>query len=108
MARFAPASARRAKRSRSCSSNLRQRLRNLTLGRHTHHVPGQSESLERADRESGQVELPSPQPVKGRGGEGVVVVVPRLSQRQRGQPQQVARLVSGGEPPPAEEVTQRV
>ena len=42
------------------------------------------------------------------GGEGVVVVVPRLAEGQQREPREVARLVAGVEAPAPEEVAQRV
>jgi hypothetical protein len=40
--------------------------------------------------------------------EGMVVVAPRLVERRQREPCGVARLISGREAPPADEVTQRV
>ena len=48
------------------------------------------------------------EPVAGRGGESVMVVVPRLAEREDRQPPQVAGLVAGLEPLAAEEVAERV
>ena len=65
----------------------------------------------RSSAEISRPEMSSSPPahaVEGGGGEGVVVVVPRLAEGQRRQPQQVARLIVGRKAPAAEEVTQRV
>ena len=64
--------------------------------------------LERPDHRRRRVDLPAPHAVRGRGREGVVVVVPRLAERQRREPGEVARLVAGVEALAAEEVAQRV
>src|SRR3712207_1259176 len=95
-------------RPRRWGTGLGVELGRLSLGRDAPDVASESEPLERADDPAARIDLPPAQAVKGRGGEGVVVVVPRLAERQRRQPGEVARLVGGAEPAPAEEVAQRV
>ena len=70
------------------------RLARLALGRDLDDVPGQPELLERPDHAGRDVDLPRLEAVARGGREGVVVVVPRLAEGQRRQPQQVARLVA--------------
>src|SRR5947209_19439361 len=94
-AREAPARARRAVRlwgpSGSRSGELYE-LCGLPLRAHTHDVPRQSESLERADHQCRRVELPAAQTMFSGGWERVVVVMPRLAERQWREPREVARF----------------
>ncbi len=84
-------------------------LARLALGTDPLHVPDQArDAPARDDQHPRQVDLATAHAVERRGGEGVMVVVPGLAERERREPQQVARVVLGGEAPPAEEVTQRV
>src|SRR3954465_159747 len=75
---------------------------------HPHHVPGQAAGLEPADHHGRRVDLPAPEAVARRRGEGVVVVVPGLAEREERQPEDVARLVRGGVAAPPEDVADRV
>ena len=75
--------------------------RPLAFGRDPDDVPGQVAALQRRDQPGGGIELPASETVTGGGREGVVVVVPGLSQA-RGASQ--ARLrdsspVANGRPP---------
>ena len=58
------------------------------------HVPGEPETLERADRPPGDVELEPVEAVTGRAREGVVVVVPALAHRQHRDDPVVSALVA--------------
>src|SRR4051794_37027707 len=75
---------------------------------HTHDVPGQPELLEGPDDGGRDVDLAQSMPmVRGRR-KRVVVVVPRLAEREEGEPREVARLVTGVVRLLAEEVAERV
>ncbi len=91
-------------------SNRLDRLLRLALGADPHDVPDQAELLQQHDHHAGRVghPLPEAQAVKGRGGERVVVVMPRLAHRERRQPEDVARLILDVEAPATEEVADGV
>src|SRR5690242_1744980 len=71
-------------------------------------VPHQSEPFHQADEPARDVELAAVDPVHGRRGEGVVVVVPGLAQRRKGEEPVVAALVPAGIRPAPEHVADRV
>src|SRR5215211_2243842 len=68
-------------------------LAGLALRVHGHNIPCEADPCEPADHERRRIELPTAHPVARRRGEGVVVVVPRLAERDQRQPEHVARLV---------------
>src|SRR3954447_16353258 len=86
-------------------ARLRHRQGGLALTRvaDPHDVPGQAAGLEPAEEHGRRIDLPAPQPVACRGGEGVVVVVPGLPEREERQPEHVARLVRRAEAAPPED-----
>src|SRR3954447_16516423 len=83
-------------------------LRRLARAAHADHVPCEPHPLQGPHHRRRHVGLPPAAPVRGGGRERVVVVVPRLPERQHRKPPEVARLVAGVEAPAAEEVAQRV
>ena len=88
----------------------RRELGGLPLRAHAHDVPGQPESSRAPRSPARRGRAPSGcSPCSGGGRERVVVVVPRLAERdRRRQPREVARLVAGVEALAPEEVAQRV
>src|SRR5947209_7166095 len=80
----------------------------LALRCDSRHVPHQTDALQDANHDRGRVELEATKSVSGRGGKGVVVVVPGLAKRSQRQPREVAGLIVGLEALAPEEVTQRV
>src|SRR5579871_685929 len=56
---------------------------------------GQAHQAQQADSAIGRVQFPPAEPVPGRAGEGVVVVVPAFAQGEQGHPPQVRRAVPG-------------
>src|SRR3954468_23933087 len=95
-------------RARSADRPSRQELGGLALGGDAHDVPRQAGLLERPDDPRGGVELPAPETVAGRGGEGVMAVVPGLPEGEDREPREVARLVGGVVLALAEEVAERI
>src|SRR4051812_30109124 len=83
-------------------------LSGLPFRRDLDDVPGEARLLEAPDHPRGRVELPGLEAVARGRRERVVVVVPRLAEREERQPEQVARLVAGRELPAPEEVAERV
>src|SRR5918995_7312304 len=71
-------------------------------------LPDEAKPPHRADHEAADVELPRLQAVERGRGEGVVVVVPRLPERDPREPPDVARLVLDAEAARADEVADRV
>src|SRR6185295_14372167 len=67
-------------------------------------APRPAELLERADSPASHVDLPPPESEAGRGGEGMVVVVPALAERRYREQSVVRALVGGHERPRAEHV----
>ena len=61
-------------------------LRGLALRADAHDVPGEADLLEPPDHPREGSSSPAPHPVLGGGRERVVVVVPRLAERERRQP----------------------
>src|SRR2546423_276437 len=86
----------------------RAELARLALRADPDDVPDEPEPLHRRDYDGRRVELPAPEPVARGRREGVVVVVPRLAERERREPGEVARLVVRLVAPAPEEVAQRV
>jgi hypothetical protein len=75
----------------------------LTVRRDLDDVPGQPQALHRADDPAGRIELPPPQAVQRRTGEGVMVVVPGLPEGEEREPEDVRGVVVDREAPGAEE-----
>src|SRR5687768_14748093 len=84
------------------------RLAVLARGWNPDDVPDEPRALHGANDQCGRVELPAPQAMRSRLRERVMVVVPRLPERQWGEPGEVARLVAGREWPAPEAVAERV
>jgi len=82
----------------------------LALGAYADYVPDDSELFQEGDYEAGGIgeALPEPEAVEGRGGEGVVVVVPGLAHRQGREPEDVAGFVLDVEALAPEEVADGV
>src|SRR4051794_32471587 len=102
-----------SRRSRSTSGRasaiaLLGALRRQAVGVDADDVPGEPGSLEQPDDPGRDVELAAAEAVPGGRRERVVAVVPRLAERERREPREVARLVAGGERAPAEEMAERV
>ena len=84
------------------------RIGPFALRRDPHDIPRRAHLLQPEDQPPRRVELPAAQAVDGRARERVVVVVPRLAERGEREPDDVGRVVVGGEAPAAEEVADRV
>ena len=69
----------------------------LHLDRRHVDLPDEPEPAHQPDHETADVELPRPQAMERRGGEGVMVVMPRLAERDPGEPPDVPRLVLDSE-----------
>src|SRR4051794_27249755 len=68
-------------------------LLGLALRRDLDHVPGDLHPPQPADHPTRRVDLPGAQTMERRARERVVVVVPRLAHRQRGEPEDVGRVI---------------
>src|SRR5437763_12444479 len=90
------------------SGLLSIRQRGQPLRRRPPDLPGPAELLEQPDHPRGNVDLAAEDPVAGRGGIGVMRVVPGLAHRQDGQRPEVRRPVPAREGPLADHVTDRV
>ena len=64
---------------------------------HRSQVSDEAHRLECLEAEVADVQLPPPEPLAGRSGIEVMVVVPTLSERDQGEPEVVPALVLGGE-----------
>ena len=71
-------------------------------------VPGQSQHLHGADDQPADVQLPPAEPVAGRGGKGVVRVVPAFTEGQNSEHKVVPAHVVGRERSSAPKVARRV
>ena len=92
----------------AAASPLERQLARLALRAHRDDVPRQPELLEPADHDRRPGRSPAPQPVARRRRERMVVVVPRLAEREQREPEDVARLVRGREAAAAEDVADRL
>ena len=92
----------------SAQSERSSRRRCCISGDGTFDLPDEPEPAHQPDHEPADVELPGLQAVERRGGEGVVVVVPGLAERDPREPPDVARLVLDAEAARADEVADRV
>src|SRR5690348_15190430 len=72
------------------------------------HLTSQATALQHPDRVATQIELPPVQPVKGRAGEGVMVVVPALPEGEQPDHPLVATAIVGLELALAKRVADRV
>src|SRR5579872_7529815 len=66
------------------------------------------ELLQQSDDVAGDIDLVPVQAVKGRFGEGVVIVMPSLAQAEKADRPLIAALIGRIERPPSELVTHRV
>src|SRR5438128_10112998 len=70
------------------------------------HVPRETRALKGRDHDAREVDLTAAHAVDRRGGKRMMIVVPRLAERERGEPGEVLRMVVGFKPLATEEMTQ--
>src|SRR6266851_9051281 len=90
------------------SARKRECLLRLPVRADPLHVPHQAGALQGRDHDAREVELTAAHAVDRRGWKRMMIVVPRLPERERGEPGEVLRMVVCREALTAEKVTQRV
>src|SRR5690349_1466030 len=72
------------------------------------HLAGQPQALQPPDEIARAIDLPPPEPMKGRAGEGMVIVMPTLSEAEQPHDPFIVAAIPGLKGPPAEGVADRI